>query len=84
LKYGKAERSIVKRSMVKRVLDFFRKKRRNKRLEQELEKLEAKVLEADIRLSGFALFEERLIYRMLREAQRLERKRRREVRRYVV
>jgi hypothetical protein len=52
-------------------------------LEQELEKLEAKVLEADIRLSGFALFEERLVCKMLKEAQRLERKRRREVRSYV-
>jgi uncharacterized protein YeeX (DUF496 family) len=72
------------KSMVKRVLDFFRKKRRNKRLEQELEKLEAKVLEADIRLSGFALFEERLIYKMVKEAMRLERRRRREVRAYVV
>jgi hypothetical protein len=68
---------------LKRILDFFRKKRRDKRLEQELARLEAKALEADIRLSGFALFEERLIYRMLKEAQRLERKRRREVN-YVV
>jgi hypothetical protein len=67
-----------------RLLDFFRRKRRDKRLEQELARLEAKALEADIRLSGFALFEERLIYRMLKEAQRLERKRRREVKRYVV
>ena len=67
-----------------RLLDFFRRKRRDKRLEQELARLEAKALEADIRLSGFALFEERLIYKMLREAQRLERKRRREVKRYVV
>jgi hypothetical protein len=66
-----------------RLLDFFRRKRRDKRLEQELEKLEAKVLEADIRLSGFALFEERLVCKMLKEAQRLERKRRREVRSYV-
>ena len=70
--------------MVKKLLDFFRKKRRNKRLEQELEKLEAKVLEADIRLSGFALFEERLIYKMVKEAMRLEKRRRREVRAYVV
>jgi len=69
---------------LKRILDFFRKKRRDERLEQELARLEAKALEADIRLSGFALFEERLIYKMLKEAQRLERKRRREVKRYVV
>jgi hypothetical protein len=69
---------------VKRLLDFFRRKRRDKRLEEELERLEAKVLQADIRLSGFALFEERLVYKMLKEAQRLERKRRREVKRYVV
>jgi hypothetical protein len=67
-----------------KLLDFFRKKRRNKRLEQELARLEAEALEADIRLSGFALFEERLVCKMLREAQRLERKRRREVKRYVV
>jgi hypothetical protein len=53
-----------------RLLDFFRRKRRDKRLEQELARLEAKALEADIRLSGFALFEERLVYKMLREAQR--------------
>jgi hypothetical protein len=59
-----------------KLLDFFRRKRRDKRLEQELEKLEAKVLQADIRLSGFALFEERLVYKMLREAQRRCRKRR--------
>jgi len=67
-----------------KLLDFFRRKRRDKRLEQELARLEAKALQADIRLSGFALFEERLIYKMLKEAQRLERKRRREVKRYVV
>jgi len=67
-----------------RLLDFFRRKRRDKGLEEELARLEAKALEADIQLSGFALFEERLIYRMLKEAQRLERKRRREVKRYVV
>jgi hypothetical protein len=53
-------------------------------LEQELARLEARALEADIRLSGFALFEERLVYRMLKEAQRLERKRQREVKRYVI
>jgi len=70
--------------MVKRVLDFFRRKRRDKRLEQELARLEAKALEADIRLSGFALFEERLIYRMVREAMRLEKRRKKEVRSYVV
>jgi hypothetical protein len=67
-----------------KLLDFFRRKRRGKRLEQELARLEAKALEADIRLSAFALFEERLVHKMLREAQRLERKRRREVKRYVV
>jgi hypothetical protein len=59
-----------------RLLDFFRRKRRSKRLEQELARLEAKALEADIRLSGFALFEERIVYKMLREAQRRCRKRR--------
>jgi hypothetical protein len=59
-----------------RLLDFFRRKRRDKRLEQELARLEAKALEADIRLSGFALFEERLVYKMVREAQRRCRKRR--------
>jgi len=57
-----------------RLLDFFRRKRRDKRLEQELARLEAKALEADIRLSGFALFEERIVYKMLREAQRRCRK----------
>jgi hypothetical protein len=72
------------KSIVKRVLDFFRRKRRDKGLEEELARLEAKALEADIRLSAFALFEEALIHRMLKEAQRLERKRRREVKRYVV
>jgi len=61
---------------LKRILDFFRKKRRDKRLEQELARLEAKALQADIRLSGFALFEERLAYKMVREAQRRCRKRR--------
>jgi hypothetical protein len=76
---GKAEGS-----MVKRVLSFFKRKLRQKRLEEKAKALELKLLEGDIKLGVFSLYHEKLAYKMVKEAMRLERRRRREVRAYVV
>jgi signal recognition particle GTPase len=72
---------------VNRLLEKIKKKfwkRRKKRLEEELAKLEAKLMESDIKLGSFALYHERIAYKMAKRAFELERKRRREVRNYVV
>jgi hypothetical protein len=53
-------------------------------LEEELAKLEAKLMESDIKLGSFALYHEKIAYKMAKRAFELERKRRREVRNYVV
>jgi hypothetical protein len=70
--------------MVKKLLDFFRKKRREKLLQSKALALELKLLEGDIKLGAFSLYHEKLAYKMVKEAMRLERRRRREVRSYVV
>jgi len=76
---GKAERS-----MVKRLLSFFKRKLRQKRLEEKAKILELKLLEGDIKLGAFSLYHEKLAYKMVKQAMRLEKRRRREVRAYVV
>ena len=57
--------------MVKRVLSFFKRKLRQKRLEEKAKALELKLLEGDIKLGAFSLYHEKLVYRMVREAMRL-------------
>jgi hypothetical protein len=76
---GKAERS-----MMKRLLSFFKRKLRQKRLEEKAKILELKLLEGDIKLGAFSLYHEKLAYKMVKQAMRLEKRRRREVRAYVV
>jgi hypothetical protein len=70
--------------MAKRVLSFFKRKLRQKRLEEKAKALELKLLEGDIKLGSFALYHERIAYKMAKRAFELERKRRREVRNYVI
>jgi len=72
------------KSMAKRVLSFFKRKLRQKRLEEKAKILELKLLEGDIKLGAFSLYHEKIAYRMAKRAFELERKRRREVRSYVV
>jgi len=60
------------------------KKKREKLLEEKIKDLEAKLLEADVELSGFEVYHSKLAYRLVREAFRLEKRRRKEARSYVV
>ena len=61
---------------MKRVLSFFKRKLKQKRLEEKAKALELKLLEGDIKLGAFSLYHEKLAYKMVREAQRRCRKRR--------
>ena len=61
---------------MKRVLSFFKRKLRQKRLEEKAKALELKLLEGDIKLGAFSLYHEKLAYKMVKEAQRRCRKRR--------
>ena len=70
--------------MVKRLLSFFKRKLKQKRLEEKAKVLELKLLEGDIKLGAFSLYHERIAYKMAKRAFELERKRRREVRNYVI
>jgi len=69
---------------MEKLTDFFKKRKRKKRLEEKAKVLELKLLEGDIKLGAFSLYHEKIAYRMAKRAFELERKRRREVRSYVV
>jgi hypothetical protein len=72
---------------VNRLLEKFKKiwrKKREKRLEEKMERLEAKLMESDIKLGSFMLYHEKIAYKLACEAFRLEKKRCKRVRDYVV
>jgi signal recognition particle GTPase len=72
---------------VNRLLEKFKKfwrKKREKRLEEKMERLEAKLMESDIKLGSFMLYHEKIAYKLASEAYRLEKKRCKRVRDYVV
>jgi signal recognition particle GTPase len=73
---------------VNRLVEKFKKKiwkkKREKLLEEKIKDLEAKLLEADIKLSGFEVYHSKVAYRLMRQACRLEKKRCKRVRDYVV
>jgi hypothetical protein len=64
---------------MKSLVELFRKLQKRKR-----KRLEAKLMESDIKLGSFALYHEWIAYKMAKRAFELERKRRREVRNYVI
>jgi signal recognition particle GTPase len=68
---------------MKSLTEFF-KKRQKRKLKKQLERLEAKLMESDIKLGVFMLYHEKIAYKMAHEAYRLEKKRYRRVRDYVV
>jgi hypothetical protein len=66
---------------MKSLVELFRKLQKRKR--KRMEKLEAKLMESDIKLGSFMLYHEKIAYKLAREAYRLEKKRCKRVRDYV-